>query len=116
MFSELDVRSAAKVCILGKTTADNLFPDDDPVGKVIRIRDVPIKVLGVLKAKGASMFGSDQDDVIIVPYTTGMKRFAGVTTLRSIIVQAAVVRADCQGPERHRRSAAPAPPHPTRRR
>jgi putative ABC transport system permease protein len=89
MFSDLDVRAAAKVCILGKTTADNLFPDDDPVGKTIRIRNVPVKVLGVLHAKGASMFGSDQDDVVIVPYTTGMKRFAGVTTLRSIVVQAA---------------------------
>ena len=89
MFSDSDVRSAAKVCILGKTTADKLFPEDDPVGKVIRIRNVPTKVLGVLKSKGASMFGSDQDDVIIVPYTTGMKRFAGVTMLRSINVQAA---------------------------
>jgi putative ABC transport system permease protein len=75
--------------VLGKTVADNLFPEDDPIGKIIRIRNVPIKVLGVLKAKGASMFGSDQDDVVLVPYTTGMKRFAGVTTLRSILVQAA---------------------------
>ncbi len=89
MFSDLDVRSAAKVCVLGKTTADNLFPEDDPVGKIIRIRNVPVKVVGVLRAKGASMFGSDQDDVVIVPYTTGMKRFAGVTMLRSIVVQAA---------------------------
>jgi putative ABC transport system permease protein len=89
MFSEADVRSAAKVCILGKTVADNLFPEDDPIGKIIRIKNVPVKVLGVLKSKGASMFGSDQDDVVIVPYTTGMKRFAGATTLRSIVVQAA---------------------------
>jgi putative ABC transport system permease protein len=89
MFTEADVRSAAKVCVLGKTTADKLFPNEDPVGKIIRIKNVPVKVLGVLKAKGASMFGSDQDDVVITPYTTGMKRFAGVTTLRSILVQAA---------------------------
>ncbi len=90
MFSEADVRSAAKVCVLGKTVADNLFPEqEDPVGKIIRIRNVPIKVLGVLKPKGASMFGSDQDDVVLVPYTTGMKRFAGVTMLRSILAQAA---------------------------
>jgi putative ABC transport system permease protein len=88
MFTDSDVRSAAKVCILGKTTADKLFPDDDPVGKTIRIKNVPMKVLGVLKAKGASMMGSDQDDTVIVPYTTGMKRFAGVTMLRSINVQA----------------------------
>src|SRR5512141_1299187 len=51
MFSDADVRSAAKVCILGKTTADNLFPEDDPIGKIIRIRNVPVKVLGVLKSK-----------------------------------------------------------------
>src|ERR1035437_9067592 len=89
MFTDADVRAAAKVCILGKTTADHLFPEDDPVGKTIRIKNVPMKVLGVLRSKGASMFGSDQDDTIIVPYTTGMKRFAGVTTLRMINVQAA---------------------------
>jgi putative ABC transport system permease protein len=89
MFTEADVRSGTKVCVLGKTTADRLFPDDDPVGKTIRIKGTPVKVLGVLKAKGASMFGQDQDDTIIVPYTTGMKRFAGVTMLRSIQVSAA---------------------------
>jgi putative ABC transport system permease protein len=89
MFSEADERSAAKVCVLGRTTADRLFPDDNPVGQIIRIKNVPVKVLGVLKRKGASMFGQDQDDTVIVPYTTGMKRFAGVTTLRSIQVSAA---------------------------
>jgi putative ABC transport system permease protein len=89
MFTEAHVRSAAKVCVLGKTTADKLFPDEDPVGKTIRIRNVPMKVLGVLRAKGASMFGSDQDDTILVPFTTGMKRFSGVGTLRAINVQAA---------------------------
>jgi putative ABC transport system permease protein len=89
MFTEADVRAAAKVCVLGKTTADKLFPDDDPVGKNIRIKNVPVKVLGVLRSKGVSMFGSDQDDTVLVPYTTAMKRFAGVNTLRSINVQAA---------------------------
>jgi putative ABC transport system permease protein len=89
MFTEADVRAAAKVCVLGKTTADKLFPEDDPVGKMIRIKNVPVKVLGVLRSKGVSMFGSDQDDTVLVPYTTAMKRFAGVTTLRSINVQAA---------------------------
>jgi len=88
MFTEADVRSAAKVCILGKTTADKLFPDEDPVGKTLRIKNVPMTVLGVLKSKGVSMFGSDQDDVVIAPYTTAMKRLAGVTTLRTINVQA----------------------------
>src|SRR5204862_1408442 len=89
MFTEADVRSAAKVCVLGKTTADKLFPGEDPIGQTIRIRNVPMKVLGVLKVKGVSMMGSDQDDTIIMPYTTAMKRFAGVTTLRTINVQAA---------------------------
>ena len=88
MFTEADVRSAAKVCILGKTTADNLFPEEDAVGKTIRIKNVPVTVLGVLKPKGVSMMGSDQDDTVIAPYTTAMKRLAGVTTLRAINVQA----------------------------
>src|SRR5437879_270003 len=83
MFTAADVRSAAKVCVLGKTTADRLFSDEDPVGKIIRIRNVPMMVLGVLKPKGVSMMGSDQDDTVITPYTTAMKRFAGVTTLRA---------------------------------
>jgi putative ABC transport system permease protein len=89
MFTEADVRSATKVCVLGKTTADKLFPDGGAVGQMIRIKNVPVKVLGVLRAKGASMFGQDQDDTVIVPYTTGMKRFSGTTTLRSINVSAA---------------------------
>jgi len=89
MFTDADVRSTAKVCVLGKTTADKLFPDGGAVGQVIRIKNVPVKVLGVLRAKGSSMAGQDQDDTVIVPYTTGMKRFAGVTMLRSINVSAA---------------------------
>ncbi len=88
MFTEVDVRAAAKVAIIGKTTADKLFPDQDPVGKIIRIKNVPVKILGILKAKGVSMMGSDQDDTIVMPYTTTMKRLAGVTTLRAINVQA----------------------------
>jgi putative ABC transport system permease protein len=94
MFTEADVRSAAKVCVLGKTTADRLFPDGDPVGKIIRISmrggsaSAPMKVLGVLKSKGANMGGQDQDDTIIVPYTTAMKRFSGAITLRMMQVSA----------------------------
>jgi putative ABC transport system permease protein len=88
MFTEADVRAAAKVCVLGKTAADNLFPEGNPVDQNIRVKNVPVKVLGVLRAKGVSMFGQDQDDMIIVPYTTGMKRFAGVTMLRTINVSA----------------------------
>ncbi len=89
MFTEADVRAAAKVCVLGKTTAEKLFPGEDPVGQSIRIKNVPIRVLGVLRPKGVSMMGSDQDDTVIVPYTTCMRRLAGVTTLRAINVQAA---------------------------
>jgi putative ABC transport system permease protein len=95
MFTDADVRSAAKVCVLGKTTADRLFPDDDPVGKIVRINmrggsaSAPMKVLGVLKVKGANMGGQDQDDTVIVPYTTAMKRFSGSTTLRMMQVSAA---------------------------
>jgi putative ABC transport system permease protein len=98
MFNEGDERSAAKVCILGRTTADQLFPEGDAVGKTIRVSlrggnaSAPLKVLGVLKKKGASMGGQDQDDTIIVPYTTGMKRFSGSTTLR--MIQASAGRAD----------------------
>jgi putative ABC transport system permease protein len=88
-FTEADVRAAAKVCVLGKTTADKLFPGEDPLGQAIRIKNVPIRVVGVLRPKGVSMMGSDQDDTVIVPYTTCMRRLAGVTTLRAINVQAA---------------------------
>ena len=83
MFSDQDVRTLAKSAVIGKTVADQLFPNENPVGQTIRIRNRALfKVLGVLRSKGASMFGQDQDDTVIVPYTTGMKRFAGVTTLR----------------------------------
>ncbi|MBI3851845.1 MAG: ABC transporter permease [Verrucomicrobia bacterium] len=88
MFTEADVRAAAKVCVLGKTTAEKLFPGEEPVGQIMRIKNVPVRVVGVLHPKGVSMMGSDQDDTVIVPYTTCMKRLAGVTTLRAINVQA----------------------------
>jgi putative ABC transport system permease protein len=86
-FSEQDVRSAAKVTIIGKTTATQLFGSMDPVGQIIRIKNVPFLVTGMLKSKGTSLMGSDQDDVVIVPYTTAMKRLTGDTKLRSINVQ-----------------------------
>ena len=76
-FTENDVRSAAKVAILGTSVADNLFPNGDAVGSTIRIKNVPFKVLGVLEKKGGNMMGSDQDDVIIAPYTTVQKRLQG---------------------------------------
>jgi len=75
MFSEQDVRASAKVCLLGKTVVDNLFPNgEDPIGKFIRFGKIPFQVIGVLTPKGTSNFGQDQDDIIIAPYTTVQKR------------------------------------------
>ena len=88
-FTEQDVRSANKVAVIGKTTAQQVFGDEDPIGQVIRVKNVPFMITGVLKGKGLSLMGNDQDDVLVVPYTTGMKRLAGVTMLRSINAQAA---------------------------
>jgi putative ABC transport system permease protein len=86
-FTPQDVRSANKVCLIGRTTATQVFGNDDPVGQVLRIKNVPFVVTGVLTPKGLSAQGSDQDDVVIMPYTSAMKRVIGGTTLRSINVQ-----------------------------
>ena len=88
-FTEQDVRSANKVAVIGKTIADELFPGEEPVGQIIRVKNVPFIIVGILKPKGLSVMGQDQDDLIIVPYTSAMKRVQRVTTLGSIIVQAA---------------------------
>ena len=76
-FTEGDVRSGAKVAVLGNTVADNLYPNGDAVGSIMRIKNVPFRVVGVLEKKGGNMMGSDQDDVIIAPYTTVQKRLQG---------------------------------------
>jgi putative ABC transport system permease protein len=88
-FTEMDVRSANKVCIIGKTIADQLYPGEDPIGQILRIRTVPFKVVGMLLPKGLSIQGSDQDDLVIIPFTSAMKRVQRATTVRSIIVQTA---------------------------
>ena len=88
-FSEQDVRGANKVAVIGKTTAQQLYGLDDPIGQILRVKNVPFVVVGVLGPKGLSVMGSDQDDVAIMPYTSAMKRVMGVTTLRTILVQAA---------------------------
>jgi len=88
-FTPQDVRSANKVCVIGKTTAAQIFGNDDPIGQILRVKNVPFTVTGVLTVKGLSAQGSDQDDVLIMPYTSAMKRVTGGTTLRSINVQVA---------------------------
>jgi putative ABC transport system permease protein len=88
MFTESDVRSAAKVCIIGKTVADELFNGQDPVGQTLRIRDIPFKILGVLQSKGVNLFGQDQDDTVVIPYTSAMRRVSGRDFLSAILIQA----------------------------
>ena len=89
MFSENDIRTAAKVCVIGKTIVDNLFPDgSDPIGKVIRCNQIPMRVVGVLKSNGYNSMGQDQDDVVLAPYTTVMKRLLAQTYLGGIFASA----------------------------
>lgn len=88
MFSDADVRAASKVCIIGKTVADELFSGTDPIGQTLRIRDIPLKVLGVLQSKGVNFFGQDQDDAVFVPYTSAMRRISGRDFLSGILIQA----------------------------
>ncbi len=88
MFTAQDVRREGKVAIVGKTVAEQLYPDGNVVGQVLRIKNVPFIVVGELIPKGLSVMGSDQDDVVIVPYTSAMKRLFGGTTLRGITAQA----------------------------
>ena len=84
-FSDEEIKTGAKVCLIGKTVADNLFTNgEDPVGQVIRFNTIPFRVIGVLEAKGYNSFGMDQDDVVLAPYTTVMKRILAVTYLQGI--------------------------------
>ena len=85
VFTDADIKSSAKVCILGQTVVDNLFPDGaDPIGKVVRFNSIPFRVIGVLKKKGYNSMGMDQDDLALAPYTTVMKRILAQTYLGSI--------------------------------
>ena len=89
MFTENDIRTAAKVCVIGKTIVDNLFPDgSDPIGKVIRCNQIPFRVIGVLKSKGYNSMGMDQDDGVLAPYSTVMKRLLAQTYLSGIFASA----------------------------
>ncbi len=88
IFGPEQVRTAAKVCVIGQTVAKQLFPMGDALGQMVRIRDVPCQIIGILNPKGLSPMGSDQDDVVIVPYTTELKRINRETWLDVILVQA----------------------------
>jgi putative ABC transport system permease protein len=92
LFYSSDVENGAKVCVIGKTVADNLFGDIDPVGKIIRIRNIPFTVTGVLTAKGQSIMGNDQDDTVIAPYTTVYQRLLGQRWRNMTIMVSAVSR------------------------
>lgn len=85
MFSDEDIKASAKVCVLGQTVVDNLFPDgSDPIGRVVRFNSIPFRVIGVLKKKGYNTMGMDQDDLVLAPYTSVMKRILAQTYLGSI--------------------------------
>lgn len=89
MFDEEDIRTASKVCILGQTVVDNLFPNgEDPVGRVIRFGKIPLTVIGVLEPKGTNSMGQDQDDVVLAPYTTVMKRVLAIDYIQGIFASA----------------------------
>lgn len=89
MFTESDIQNSAKVCVIGKTIVDNLFPDgSNPIGKVVRFNKVPFRIVGVLKSKGYNSMGQDQDAVVLAPYTTVMKRLLAVTYLQGIFASA----------------------------
>ena len=85
MFGDDDIKSSAKVCVVGKTVVDNLFTDgSDPVGKVIRFNSIPFRIVGVLKSKGYNTMGMDQDDLVLAPYSTVMKRILAITYVQGI--------------------------------
>lgn len=89
MYTEKEMTSRDRVAVIGKTVADNLFPDGGAVGQLVRINKAPFRVIGVLATKGQSGMGQDQDDVVFIPLTTAMQRVMGVTYIRNITVQCA---------------------------
>lgn len=88
MFTDHDVRTSAKVCIIGKTIADNLFPDQDPIGQTIRLEQVPFRIIGTLVPKGINSMGQDQDEVVLAPYSTIQKRLLASNYFMSILASA----------------------------
>ncbi len=89
MFTDADIKSASKVCVVGKTVVDNLFPKgEDPVGRVVRFGKIPMTVVGVLESKGTNSMGMDQDDVVLAPYTTVMKRILAIDYIQGLFASA----------------------------
>lgn len=89
MFTKMDVDVAANVCVLGQTVVKNLFsPSEDPVGKTVQVANLPFRVIGVLSTKGSSPFGGDEDDVILMPYTTVQKKLAGISWINFMMASA----------------------------
>ncbi|HBO29356.1 MULTISPECIES: ABC transporter permease [Leeuwenhoekiella] len=89
MFTSAEVKSAAKVAVIGQTIVENIFPDgESPIGKMIRFNKIPFKVIGVLEPKGENTFGQDQDDIILAPYTAVQKRILAIDYLQSIVASA----------------------------
>jgi putative ABC transport system permease protein len=86
--SDQDVRNASKIALIGSTTAKSLFGEGDPVGQIVRIKNVPFTIVGRLATKGMSMMGSDQDDTLLIPWTSAMRRLTGATTFRNFTLQA----------------------------
>lgn len=89
MFDETDINASAKVCVIGQTIVENLFPDgSDPIGRTVRFNKIPLQVIGVLESKGYNSMGMDQDDIVLAPYSTVMKRLLAVTWLQGIYASA----------------------------
>ena len=88
ILSDRDLSSRSRVAVIGKTVADSLFPEENPVGKIMRINKAPSQVIGVLKSKGQGSMGMDQDDVVYIPLTTAQNRMMGITNVQRITVQA----------------------------
>lgn len=88
MFTQAETKAAAKVCVIGGTVAEKLFPNGSALGQTIRVGKIPCQVIGILETKGEAGFGQNQDDTVLVPYTTAMKRMFNTTSLRTIIVSA----------------------------
>lgn len=87
-FSDKNVQNRERVAVVGQTVVKNLFADEDPVGKEIRVKNIPFRVIGVLKSKGNGTMGNDQDDTVLIPYTTSMERVEGIDYLRMLYVVA----------------------------